>query len=66
MHPVFNLELLRLYQQSSDRFGEQTQLPSTRNLVASEEYKVEAILGHKLSSKKEWELENVFGVVVRI
>jgi hypothetical protein len=27
-------------------------LPSTRNLIASEEYEVEAILGHKLTSKK--------------
>jgi hypothetical protein len=52
MHPVFNLKHLHLYKQSSDHFEERTQLPTTRNLIASEEYEVEAILGHKLTSKK--------------
>jgi hypothetical protein len=52
MHPVFNLEHLCLYKQSSERFGECTKLPPTRNLLPTEEYEVEAILRHRVSSKK--------------
>jgi len=51
MHPVFNLGHLRLYKQSSELFGKRTKLPKTRDLVASEEYEVEAILGHKTTYK---------------
>ena len=52
MHPVFNLEHLKKYTPSPDEFGERTELPSTRELRASEEYEVEAILGHRLIGKK--------------
>ncbi|KAJ7141485.1 hypothetical protein C8R44DRAFT_867103 [Mycena epipterygia] len=53
MHPVFNLEHLRKYHQSDPALGKRTELPATRDyLRASEEYVVEAILGHKIKSKK--------------
>jgi hypothetical protein len=52
MHPVFNLEHLRKYQQLDLRFRERTHLPTTHNFLASEEYEVEAILGHQLASRK--------------
>lgn len=52
MHPVFNIEHLRKYNPSPPEFGDRTTLPSTRDFMASEEYKVEAILGHRLSSRK--------------
>ena len=32
MHPVFNLEHLKKYTPSPDKFGEHTELPSTREL----------------------------------
>jgi hypothetical protein len=53
MHPVFNLEHLRKYVPSPTKFGERTELPPTRELRASEEYEVEAILGHRLTGKKK-------------
>ena len=53
MHPVFNLEHLKKYIPSPDEFGERTELPPTRELRASEEYEVEAILGHRLVGKKK-------------
>lgn len=54
MHPVFNLKHLKLYRPSPPEFGERTLLPPTRDLLSnSEEYEVEAILGHRLSSKKD-------------
>ena len=52
MHPVFNLEHLKKYTPTPDKFGERTELPSTRELRASEEYEVEAILGHRLVGKR--------------
>ena len=53
MHPVFNLEHLQKYTPSPTKFGEHTELPPTRELRASEEYEVEAILGHCLVGKKK-------------
>jgi hypothetical protein len=54
MHPVVNLEHLKKYNQSSAEFGERVVLPPTRDLLnASEEYEVEAILGHQLSGRKD-------------
>ncbi len=48
MHPVINLEHLKCYIPSDERFGERTTLPDTRELkVEMEEYEVEAMLGHK-------------------
>ena len=52
MHPVFNIEHLKKYMPSPTEFGNRTELPSTRDLKASEEYEVEAILGHRLVGKK--------------
>jgi hypothetical protein len=53
MHPVFNLEHLRKYHISDPAFGERTVLPETRDyLKASEEYVVEAIIGHMIKPRK--------------
>lgn len=52
MHLVFNIEHLKKYMPSPTEFGNRTELPSTRDLKASEEYEVEAILGHRLVGKK--------------
>ena len=53
MHPVFNIDHLKKYNPSPNEFGERTELPPTRDLKASEEYEVEAILGHRLTGKKK-------------
>lgn len=53
MHPAFNINHLKKYIQSPTEFGERTELPSTRDLKASEEYEVEAILGHRMTGKKK-------------
>lgn len=52
MHPVFNLEHLKKYHPSPPEFGPRNSLPSTREFLASPEYEVEAILGHRLTGKK--------------
>jgi hypothetical protein len=53
MHPVFNLDHLRKYHVSKEELGERTVLPETRNyLAASEEYIVEAIIGHVIGPRK--------------
>lgn len=53
MNPVLNLDHLQKYRFSPDRFGKRTTLPPTRDfLAASEEFEVEAILGHRLTSTK--------------
>lgn len=53
MHPVINLAHLKRYTPSEHRFGERSQLPATRDLLpAAEEWEVEAILGHKVTSRK--------------
>jgi hypothetical protein len=53
MHPVFNLEHLCKYHMSKEELGERTKLPDTREyLKASEEYAVEAILGHVVRPRK--------------
>ncbi len=51
MHPVFNLAHLKKYKPSPEHFGKRSVLPPTRELLASPEYEVEAILGHKLTSR---------------
>ncbi|KAG6905545.1 hypothetical protein DXG01_002080 [Tephrocybe rancida] len=38
---------------SRAKFGERTILPSTRDIIHEEEYKVEAIMGHKLTGKRQ-------------
>ena len=53
MHPVINIEHLKKYKRSSEEFLDRTILPSTRDFLPSEEYEVEAILGHKLSGRKK-------------
>ena len=53
MHPVFNIDHLKKYNPSPNEFGERTELPPTRDLKASKEYEVEAILGHRLTGKKK-------------
>jgi hypothetical protein len=53
MHPVFNLEHLCKYHVSREELGERTVLPETRDYLAtSEEYVVEAILGHTTRPQK--------------
>jgi hypothetical protein len=53
MHPVFNLEHLRKYHISQEELGERTALPETHNYMAiSEEYVVEAIIGHVTKPRK--------------
>ena len=53
MHPVINIEHLKKYKQSPPEFSDRTTLPPTREFLASEEYEVEAILGHRLTGKKK-------------
>ncbi|KAJ6496481.1 hypothetical protein C8R47DRAFT_1212798 [Mycena vitilis] len=54
MHPVLNLEHLRKYHVSPPEFGERTKLPDTRDyLQPTEEYVVEAILGHAIKPRKD-------------
>jgi hypothetical protein len=54
MHSIFNLAHLRKYRTSDPRFGERTTLPPTRDILnAHEEYEVEAILGHRLTKRKD-------------
>jgi hypothetical protein len=53
MHPVFNLAHLRKYTQSDPMFGDRVILPPTRDLLnATEEYEVEAILGHRMTKRR--------------
>lgn len=53
MHPVFNLQHLKLYKPSPAKFGDRVELPPTRSEdLATEEYGVEAILGHRLSNRR--------------
>jgi hypothetical protein len=54
MHSVINLEHLKRYAPSSAEFGERVALPPTRDILkATEEYEVEAILGHRLTGRKD-------------
>lgn len=53
MHPVINIEHLKKYKLSPEEFPDRTTLPPTRDFLPSEEYEVEAILGHKLAGKKK-------------
>ncbi|GLB45827.1 putative retrotransposable element tf2 155 kda protein type 1-like [Lyophyllum shimeji] len=53
MHPVFNLQHLKRYTPSDPKFGERSTLPPTRDFLATEEYEVEAILGHRIDSRKK-------------
>jgi hypothetical protein len=54
MHPVVNLNHLKKYHQSSPEFGERVVLPPTRDILkGTEEYEVEAILGHRLAKRKD-------------
>lgn len=52
MHPVFNIQHLKKYYPSPESLGEREKLPHTRPHFEEEpEYEVEAILGHRLTSK---------------
>ena len=53
MHPVINIEHLKKYRESPSEFSDRNMLPTTRDFLPSEEYEVEAILGHKLSGKRK-------------
>jgi hypothetical protein len=54
MHPVFNLEHLHKYHVSKEELGERMVLPETCDyLAASEEYVVEAIIGHAIKPRKD-------------
>jgi hypothetical protein len=49
---IFNVEHLRRYRQSPDKFGERSILPETRaHKPASEEYQVEKVIGHRRDRK---------------
>ena len=50
---IFTANGNKRYMPSPAEFGERTKLPPTRDLKASEEYKVEAILGHRLVGRKK-------------
>ncbi|KAJ8495303.1 hypothetical protein ONZ45_g12913 [Pleurotus djamor] len=53
MHPVFNFSHLKKYHPSDPRFGTRSRLPPTRSdIPEKEEWEVQAILGHRLSSRK--------------
>jgi len=54
--PVFNIEHLRLYTESDAKWGEHTVTKeSGRQKVTSEEYSVEAIIGHRRKKRgMEW------------
>lgn len=53
MHPIINLAHLKKYHFSPSEFGERSKLPQLRDITqGSEEYEVEAILGHRISSRK--------------
>jgi hypothetical protein len=52
MHPVFNIGHLKKYQPSPPHFGDRSALLPTRDFIASPEYEVEAILGHRIAPKK--------------
>lgn len=48
MHPIFNIEHLRKYEPSPARFPNRSKMPDLRmEKKSSEEYEVEAILGHR-------------------
>jgi hypothetical protein len=54
MHPLFNLEHLCKYHMPQEELGNRTKLPDTREyLKVSEEYVVEAILGHAVCRRKD-------------
>lgn len=52
MHSIFNIHHLKKYHSSPPELGERTILPPTRDGIATPETEIEAILGHKYSSKK--------------
>ena len=46
--PVFNIEHLKKYEESGAEWGERTKMPeSHRTQAGSQEYEVEAIVGHR-------------------
>ena len=46
--PVFNIEHLKKYEESGPEWGERTRMPeSRRSRIESEEFEVEAIVGHR-------------------
>ena len=50
--PVFNIQHLRKYEDSAAEWGERTTMPESRRLRReSEEYEVEAIVGHRRKGK---------------
>jgi hypothetical protein len=53
MHPVFNIAHLKKYHPSPAKFGTRSVLPPTRDFLASPEYEVEAIIGHRLLGRKQ-------------
>jgi hypothetical protein len=54
--PVFNIEHLKLYQESDEKWGERTLMRESRRIKpATEEYSVEAIIGHRRKRRgMEW------------
>ncbi|KAG6913627.1 hypothetical protein DXG01_005493 [Tephrocybe rancida] len=52
IHPIFNLEHLKRYSPSPAEFGERAVLPPTRDILHEDEYEDEAIMGHKLTGKR--------------
>jgi hypothetical protein len=53
MHPVINIEHLKRYHESPEVFGERNQLDPPRSFLdATEEFEVEAIVGHRYNKAK--------------
>ncbi|KAG5222107.1 Integrase catalytic domain-containing protein [Salix suchowensis] len=54
MHPIVNLSHLKCYTPSDACFGTRETLPSTRDILpATEEWEVERILGHRITSTRK-------------
>lgn len=54
--PVFNIEHLKPYKESEEKWGERTLMRESRHIKpASEEYSVEAVIGHRRKTRgMEW------------
>jgi hypothetical protein len=54
--PVFNLDHMKPYKESAERFGQRTLMSETRDRAESEEYEVEKIVGKKYDKRRKTHL----------
>jgi hypothetical protein len=54
--PVFNLDHMKPYKESPERFGDRTTMPELRDRAESEEYEVEKIVGKKYDKRRKTHL----------